>query len=112
MTNEEKKELTSVAEWERISYLRSVYYGYVDTQFKLRGIRGIDMDGYRTGLRMRQRSECLPCPFCGDKNVQVYTENGEDYEPDTYKVECNCGASTNNEKSEIEAIQTWNKRVK
>lgn len=112
MGYEDRKGLTAVAEWQRITYLKSVYYGYVDTQFYLRDKMGIDMNGYRTGLRMRQRAECLPCPFCGSKNVEVYTNDDGDYGPDTYMVECNvCFSSSGNQKSEIEAINAWNRRM-
>jgi Lar family restriction alleviation protein len=103
-----------ISDWDRLIRYRSLFYGYTDTKFLLRGVRGLDGDFYTSGLRLRQRVECLPCPFCGSKDTLVTHDDGGDYGGDTYGVECqDCpGEIGCCEKSEIEAIEKWNRRVK
>ena len=60
-----------------------------------------------------------PCPFCGNPNVQLFTESeGMHFEMGTgYIVRCNflrggCGARGGSRSDKEEAIKAWNERRK
>ena len=55
------------------------------------------------------------CPFCGSKNIKPMIASIEDIGGDSYCMECcNCGAEGPwlKNKTEAQAIEKWNRRVK
>ena len=60
-----------------------------------------------------------PCPFCGKKDIAVYSDaeiNESDNEPKCYAVCCDvnnggCGATGGYKKTREEAAENWNKRT-
>lgn len=67
-------------------------------------------------------SELLPCPFCGNKNISIVTDNveyslGMAYDEETnFKVicsitSCGCGASSGWCDTKAKAITAWNTRT-
>ena len=53
--------------------------------------------------------ELLPCPFCGGE-ASVAVSLGDQGEPITYRVKCECGISTDYFKKKNMAIIAWNRR--
>lgn len=62
-----------------------------------------------------EKHEIKPCPFCGNKNVEI---RDVWHERNNYSlaVNCNytkggCGATGGSRTSEAEAIEAWNRRA-
>lgn len=54
-------------------------------------------------------NELKPCPFCGSKNVSMYTYSGV---MEYYYIECkDCYCGTGHEELEEYAVEAWNRRV-
>lgn len=53
--------------------------------------------------------ELKPCPFCGGKNVKLYTYTGV---MNYYYIECDdCYCGTGHEESKEIAVAAWNRRA-
>lgn len=59
------------------------------------------------------KSELMPCPFCGGKNVETSYKDtfSGDFRRGVYCADC-CGGIYPYYSTEAEAIKAWNKRVK
>ena len=56
----------------------------------------------------------LPCPFCGNKNLEIAETWNGNYHGKV--VNCNyldggCGANSGSRETEAEAIEAWNRRA-
>ncbi len=55
----------------------------------------------------------LPCPFCGDSELEIIESEFEDDQDDEgLTVYCDCGAQGPAARTEDEAILKWNSRFK
>lgn len=56
-------------------------------------------------------ADLKPCPFCGDKVINIYAYDGCQRDCSIYKIVCNrCGAQVQHRKV-MEVIKAWNRRV-
>lgn len=63
--------------------------------------------------RIEVKDYFLPCPFCGDTELEIIESLFEDTELDYgLTVYCNCGAQGPAAKTEDEALLKWNGRFK
>ncbi|MBO4420422.1 MAG: Lar family restriction alleviation protein [Lachnospiraceae bacterium] len=55
----------------------------------------------------------LKCPFCGDEDIKIIDRiDVSDGMHTLYHAKCSgCGASTDEQKSQFDAIMAWNRRV-
>ena len=64
-------------------------------------------------LALEAEETLLPCPFCGEDNINIFeTDFGQSEEPYQFAVECkSCGALVSAEDKDA-AVAAWNRRVK
>ncbi|WP_160295998.1 Lar family restriction alleviation protein [Aliterella atlantica] len=63
--------------------------------------------------RIEVKDYFLPCPFCGDSDLEIIESLFEDTELDYgLTVYCSCGAQGPAAKTEDEALLKWNSRFK
>ena len=63
--------------------------------------------------RIEAKDYFLPCPFCGDSDLEIIESLFEDTELDYgLTVYCSCGAQGPAAKTEDEALLKWNGRFK
>lgn len=63
--------------------------------------------------RIELKDYFLPCPFCGDSDLEIIESEFEDTELDYgLTVYCSCGAQGPAAKTEDEALLKWNGRFK
>ncbi len=66
-----------------------------------------------SGRRIEQQDYFLPCPFCGDCELEIIESEFEDnQEGEGLTVYCDCGAQGPAARTEEEAILKWNSRFK
>ena len=62
-------------------------------------------------------AELKPCPFCGNKRLEVFVDNavysltGEEEEKTNFRVACYCGVRTKLYSTRAEAVKVWNRRT-
>ena len=63
--------------------------------------------------KIKDKSYFLPCPFCGDSDLEIIESVFEDIE-EGYGITmyCDCGAQGPAARTENEAILKWNSRFK
>ncbi len=63
--------------------------------------------------KIKDNDYFLPCPFCGDTELEIIESQFEDTEDgDGLTVYCDCGAQGPAARTEDEAILKWNSRFK
>ena len=66
-----------------------------------------------SGKRIEDQGYFLPCPFCGDCELEIIESEFEDDQDDeALTVYCDCGAQGPAARTEDEATLKWNSRFK
>jgi Lar family restriction alleviation protein len=66
-----------------------------------------------SGKSIKDQDYFLPCPFCGDSELEIIESEFEDnQEGEGLTVYCDCGAQGPASKTEDEAILKWNSRFR
>ncbi len=99
-----------------------------DTQTLLRIIQyELSVDFRKIKEEIKQNKELKPCPFCGNKNLDVYAlyvaygvageircnldEIQKLKNVDGYRISCLCGANMEKYDSISELVESWNRRA-
>ena len=66
-----------------------------------------------SGKRIEEQDYFLPCPFCGESELEIIeSEFEDDQDGEGLTVYCDCGAQDPAARTEDEALLKWNSRVK
>ena len=66
-----------------------------------------------SGKRIEEQDYFLPCPFCGESELEIIESEFEDNQDgEGLTVYCNCGVQGPAARTENEALLKWNSRVK